>query len=254
MAPVPIYSQSPINAAKASGVTPQTAQAGNEGNTVQPAITTAPPSTTQQVYSQAQPGAVPSLPIQTAAAPSQRYMPVQPTPTRNLDDQTPPAPQPGAVPIPPGSRNPVPPPPKAGERYSHPEQTPAPQPANIPYPAQMSVPAPAVPFSQRGTAAAGPPAGSIGGQPTGVLSAGGPSPAAHFQHPPGYQQDVNASEFSSNKRAAHHASLSVDAGSGSAALDDGEEGVWDSAKKLVQAAGDKLSAAESEVWRRINKG
>ena len=32
-----------------------------------------------------------------------------------------------------------------------------------------------------------------------------------------------------------------------------DESVWGSAVKWAQAAGEKLSAAESEVWRRINK-
>ena len=35
--------------------------------------------------------------------------------------------------------------------------------------------------------------------------------------------------------------------------DTGEEGMWDTAKKWVQSAGEKISEAEAEVWRRINK-
>lgn len=32
-----------------------------------------------------------------------------------------------------------------------------------------------------------------------------------------------------------------------------EEGVWGSAKKWARATGDSIAAAETEVWRRINK-
>lgn len=75
-----------------------------------------------------------------------------------------------------------------------------------------------------------------------------------ISHPPGYQQDPNASVFSSHQRAAHQALESFPRGTGGNASDFGEEeGVWDSAKKFMMAAGDRLSAAESEVWRRINK-
>jgi tellurite resistance protein len=34
--------------------------------------------------------------------------------------------------------------------------------------------------------------------------------------------------------------------------DEEGEGILESAVKLAKAAGEKLSAAESEVWRRIN--
>lgn len=31
------------------------------------------------------------------------------------------------------------------------------------------------------------------------------------------------------------------------------EGIWDAAKKLAWSAGERLSAAETEVWKLINK-
>jgi hypothetical protein len=81
-----------------------------------------------------------------------------------------------------------------------------------------------------------------------------------YAHPPGYVQNVNAADFSSNQRAAHEASVrSYDGGSlggtsgGGGGSEEGDGGVWDTAKKWAYAAGEKLSAAESEVWRRINK-
>lgn len=41
---------------------------------------------------------------------------------------------------------------------------------------------------------------------------------------------------------------------GEAGDDQGQQGMLGSAIKLAKAAGEKLSAAESEVWRRINEG
>jgi hypothetical protein len=59
---------------------------------------------------------------------------------------------------------------------------------------------------------------------------------------------VSASEY-----AGYH-DPSTPRRSGVPADDEDDEGIWSSAKKLAQAAGEKLSAAENEVWRRINKG
>lgn len=86
-----------------------------------------------------------------------------------------------------------------------------------------------------------------------------PSP---LEHPPGYQQDVNAGELNRYQRAAQDAldeeerkmegtirRISMGAWDG-AGLDG--EGVWQGAKKMVAVAGEKLAAAEGEVWKRIN--
>ncbi|KAF3356652.1 NADP-specific glutamate dehydrogenase [Verticillium dahliae VDG1] len=116
MPPVPIYASSPITAAKASGVTPQTA--GSDSAAAK-SSGPAPTPTTPQAYPAAQPGATPHLPKQTGA-PSASYLP--PTQTQN-PSAGPPAPQPGAVP----SVSGLPPPPKTGEAYHPPQQTPDPQ-------------------------------------------------------------------------------------------------------------------------------
>jgi hypothetical protein len=69
-----------------------------------------------------------------------------------------------------------------------------------------------------------------------------------LSHPPGYQQDSFASEFNSAQRAAHNVSERNNT------FDTGEdESVWGTAKKWANAAGNSLAAAESEVWKRINK-
>ncbi|KAJ3476241.1 hypothetical protein NLG97_g9190 [Lecanicillium saksenae] len=77
-----------------------------------------------------------------------------------------------------------------------------------------------------------------------------------MSHPPGYQQDVHAAEFSSGQRAAHNAYVAQnsDFGSGFAGGGgDGVDGIWNTAKKWASAAGDKLAEAEGEVWKAVNK-
>jgi len=245
MPPVPIYSQSPITGAKPSGVTPQTAAPGpdEKARLPQPATTTAA-AVPQAAYPRAQPGAVPSLPTQTGPLRNpQRQAPVQPTPTVKEENSGPPPPQPGAVPTLPQRTPGLPPPPKAGESYHPPEVTQAPR---VPYPPQMAIPAPTIPHAQRGTSTAT--AGRYP-QPAEPTSLGAGS-GNLLHHPPGYHQNVNAVDFDSNQRAAHFSNVSSERRGSST---DDEEGVWDTARKLVQAAGSKLSSAESEVWRRINK-
>jgi hypothetical protein len=137
MSGIPVYTQSPINAAMADGTGPRTAaavptQGTQSGPNTNTATTTAIPSSASS-YPAARPGA-PALPAPTSAA--QRYAPMQPTLTTRLEEQGPPLPQPGAVPTPPNSmRSNLPPPPKAGEKFIPPPQTAMPQ----PYPPQMSI-------------------------------------------------------------------------------------------------------------------
>ncbi|KAL1839376.1 hypothetical protein VTK73DRAFT_4055 [Phialemonium thermophilum] len=228
MPPIPIHTQSPINPAKASGVTPQTREAApDETSGSVPATTTtagaASENQAQPAYPPARPGAVPSLPVPTATAGVARHDPsLQPTPTRSVEQQGPPPPQPGAVPVPPGHRHAGAPPPTATGAPSGP-------PSASFTASQLDIPAPAVPYAQRGTASAA---------------------APNTEHPGGYRQNANASEFSSQQRAAHDM---FPGPGGGVDGDEDEAGVWDSAKKWAQTAGEKLSAAESEVWRRINK-
>ncbi|KAI9902500.1 hypothetical protein N3K66_001852 [Trichothecium roseum] len=223
MPAIPVYSKSPINAAKPSGVTPQTASSDQNDATAPPATATsmARPTTTQS-YPEAQPGATPMMP--------------EPTPVQSSQQSGPPPPQPGAVPVAPGTKSPLPPPPKTGEKLQ-PTQTSA----TMPMPPQMSYP---------------PPSSTYTGSTSSTAIASGPQPtflqgSADYSHPPGYQQDTHASEFSSHQRAAHNASLSQDSGN---VFSDGDgEGVWDTAKKWASAAGGRLAAAENEVWKKINK-
>lgn len=237
MAPVPVYTNSPV-AAKPTGVTPQTAVPEQSPARDQP-TSTAAASPTRPSYPPAQPGATPSLPAPTTAA--QAYNPAEPTPTRKLSSDGPPPPQPGAFPTPTGARGPLPPPPKDGEKFQPPQPAAAPQ-TFAAYPEQMAVPSPttAHPARQRGTSTATAPLGTTTylGR---AARLSGPSSPQNLQHPPGYQQNANASELDRYQRSAIEMSSSE------------EEGMWDTAKKWAGVAGEKLAAAESEVWKRLNK-
>lgn len=251
MPPIPIYSHSPINAAKADGVTPKTVEKGRPSDP--------PPTKTARVpYPPAQPGAVPSLPAPTGAASAQQKEPrPEPTPTQPLGYQeVPPPPQPGAFPVPPGapSTGPpqarptgLPPPPKAGDNLT---QAAGGQSSGTGtgagtsyYPPQMAIPAPpsaATQGAQRGTA--------------GNAFVPAPSP---LEHPPGYQQNPTAGELNQYQRAAQEALEREEQerrrvpGTGEA----GEGGgVWGSVKGAMAAAGEKIAAAEEEIWSRVNKG
>jgi hypothetical protein len=120
MSAIPVYTQSPINAAIANGATPKTAVAQAPQDTATPgtksASTTTVPSSA--AYVPAKPGA-PAIPAPTPAA--QRYAPLQPTPTVNSRDEGPPAPQPGAFPTPTEGTKSRPPPPKAGKTFQPPQ-------------------------------------------------------------------------------------------------------------------------------------
>ncbi|KXH30644.1 hypothetical protein CNYM01_11994 [Colletotrichum nymphaeae SA-01] len=253
MPAIPIFKDTPINASKASGATPQTEepQAKDHSNNVAELSQSqvgapAPSSTRQQPYPPAQPGAAPSLPVQTASA--QAYPVPRPTPTQKTNDVSPPPPQPGAAPVPVAGTSTLPPPPKAGQTYQPPAPTPATT-ATVSYPPQMGIPPPTMSHAAlRGSSTST----TNGPQMTGPrpVPLGGDPPLS-LEHPPGYQQDVSASEFSSHQRAAHQAAVASSAEKGYQSQP--EEGVWDTAKKWAQAAGGSLAAAEQEVWRRINK-
>ncbi|CAN8097068.1 unnamed protein product [Discula destructiva] len=249
MPPIPIYSHSPINtAAKADGASPQTAEKGLD--TKNPSGP--PPTTTQNSsYPAAQPGA-PAAPAPTGNSSVQQphYAPPTPEPTRTqpLEPQNPAPPQPNAFPVPYGyldgagapqaTPTGLPPPPKAGEsslRSPPPAATQPTTPAAY-YPPQMSIPAPPAAASQsaqRGTAT-----------------------TVSFGQAPGYQQNPHAGELDRYQRAAQEA-LERDerdqARRASLSEAAGVDGVWGSVKGAMAAAGEKIAAAEEQVWKRINK-
>ncbi|KAI0448073.1 hypothetical protein F4803DRAFT_545594 [Xylaria telfairii] len=242
MAPIPVYANSPITAAKADGITPKTASSSDTPCKADKASLPSPTSAhTPSTYVAARPGAAPSLPAPSGPARAQHYSPMQPTPTTSIANASPAPPQPGSVPI-----SSLPPPPKAGERYQPPTQTAAPPAATIRYPHQMAIPAPTVPqpSQQRGTSTTPMASSSPYGvqMPFTTIGIGGRN-AQSFSHPAGYQQNANASQLDQHQRSAMQ----------QRELDDSGGSIWGSAKKLAQQTGERLAAAESEVWKKINK-
>ncbi|KAI8624382.1 hypothetical protein F5Y19DRAFT_317800 [Xylariaceae sp. FL1651] len=243
MAPIPVYANSPITAAKHEGVTPKTASAAEPSTNGPGHASVLPTSTyTPSTYAAAQPGAAPALPTPTATA--QVYSPAQPTPTTKVGNASPALPQPGAVPVS------VPPPPKVGERYQPPTQTAAAHPTiTMPYPHQMAIPAPTAPqpSQQRGTSTATTPSLSRYGNHAPSSIDMGDKGAQSLQHPPGYHQNANASGLDRYQRS------SMDQRESQEDSGNGMDGVWGAARKLAQQTGERLAAVESEVWKKINK-
>ncbi|KAH0598536.1 hypothetical protein MHUMG1_03836 [Metarhizium humberi] len=239
MAPIPVYSSSPINAAKPAGVTPKTADS-NKGGQAQ----LEPPQTSgEQAFSPAQPGARPMLPKATGAPQPGGHVLATPTRTSSVGNNPPP-PQPGAVPVPPGggsgTGSNIPPPPRAGESLQNHQSPPV-----TTMPPQMGYQPPRAPLpvqarSSTTASTVGPPPHS---GPAGVSAPlQGNYPTAGISLPAGgYQQDVNAAGYNSYQRAER------------AYEDESEASVWDTARKWAASAGESLAAAESEVWKRINK-
>jgi len=248
MSGIPVYTQSPINASKTSGVTALPhAQPSRLTPQSVPATTTA--SSSSSSYPQARPGAV-AFSGPTAAAQGHR-----PTPTTHMGDESPPAPQPGSVPTP-LNRNPLPPPPKAGEAYRPAQESRAaiPPPAmGQPYPPQMRIPPPTTTYGSQ------PPSSSTSTTNTAsasypvAISAGYETPRRSLEHPPGYQQNVYASELTSEQRRAQEANASTEIGAQDSSENVGTMDLLNTAKKWAQQAGEKISEAEAEVWRKINK-
>ncbi|KAH6850229.1 hypothetical protein B0I37DRAFT_413642 [Chaetomium sp. MPI-CAGE-AT-0009] len=104
----------------------------------------------------------------------------------------------------------------------------------------MSIPPPQAGYNQCGTSSSA--TGYGVGYPTGGYPGGG---GGDVSGPAGYQQNTSASS-SGYVPSAYHRSGQDGEG------DEDEEGFLGSAMKFAKAAGERLSAAESEVWRRIN--
>ncbi|KAK3401216.1 hypothetical protein B0T20DRAFT_163370 [Sordaria brevicollis] len=252
MPPIHLYHNSPINAAKAADAQdPKTASP--EG--------------------QAQSGTVPNA--QPDPQPTGTATINQATPTYLTSDRTPPPPQPGAVPSLPvqtgtattqgqDAQHPYFPPQPSSQYY--PGSGPAPPAPSGPItspPHQMSIPPPTASYncSQRGTSTTtGPPPPTTtlptylpGASPAEIgLGSRSGSGGGDLSHPPGYQQDAMASDMNQAQRAAHEYAASHGGHGGSGGGGDDDEGVWNSAKKWIQDAGAKVAEAESEVWKRIN--
>lgn len=247
MSGIPVYTESPINTVKASGVTPQTASSNPQAPSSTPnntSATTTAVATATSSYPAANPAAAASAPTPA----TQRYAPMQPTPTAQVQDMGPPAPQPGAFPIP-LNKSHLPPPPKAGETYN-PLQNPTMSAQT--YPPQMAIPPP--------TRAIGahPPSSSTSttyqpstSYPVPISSAEYGGTRQSLEHPPGYQQNTYAADLSPEQRRASEAE--AEGYSNKNSSNNEQESVWNTAKSWAQQAGEKLQAVEAEAWKKINK-
>ena len=107
---------------------------------------------------------------------------------------------------------------------------------------------------QRGTATAP----ATAPPPTGAWTGGNGGGEVHepkYESYPGYRQNVNAfgeggGDYGRQQQQQQEQQDRYQGGDGSGEGDG--EGFLGSAMKFAKAAGEKLSAAESEVWRRIN--
>ncbi|KAL2271689.1 hypothetical protein VTJ83DRAFT_1060 [Remersonia thermophila] len=215
MPPIPVHTKSPINPAKASGVTPETAAPAE--------------SKDQPAY----------VPAQTTSSPIQPHLydsrSLTPTRTVPLHEQSPPPPQPGAVPRLPevtgtaSSLSPAAPTTSAPAAPAAPAITAAPI-FPPPPPPQLGIPPPQAAHSQRGTSTALPPP---------------PGPSSLY-HPPGAGPSGGGGAYPSPYQGVGGA------GRGGSGNEDENDGILGSAVRLAKAAGQKLASAESEIWKRIN--
>ncbi|KAI4790173.1 hypothetical protein E4T45_13235 [Aureobasidium sp. EXF-8846] len=201
MPPIPIYADAPITAAKADGVTPQTAPPPTR-TTELPATTT---STGNSNYPATQPGAAAGpaptgsvsrqLPSAPAPAPA-------PTSTTSIQTDGPPPPQPGAVPMPfttaSHSNGYNPSSPAAPRAQPMPHQLNIPPPTTSALPTHSTVSASSTSPSHRPTTL---PMGPVHSRPTSIST-----------HPPGYQQNPYAAEMTSAQRASLEAAEAADKG------------------------------------------
>ncbi|KAK4990177.1 hypothetical protein LTR50_002651 [Elasticomyces elasticus] len=292
MPPVAIYTDAPITATKADGVTPKTAEVANT-------ITKNIISTTMNgAFSptSAQPGAAAMpAPTGTVQAPAPQPLPFPSalqSPTRTTQDKySPPPPQPGAVPIPPGHTRTssgaiLPPPPRAGETpRAMPPQMYIPPPTANAAPTHSTIPTSP---TLRSVGAAIPTTISYGALPISPTSptshpypaAPAPAPTSQYSsprtsfhesqttglgHPSGYVQNPYAAEMTAEQRARqaavvaaeHRRSTSLDGILGRGAVDglavqEDEEGIWGSVKGWAKSAGKRASVIEEEIWKRVN--
>ncbi|KAL2105208.1 hypothetical protein VUR80DRAFT_8754 [Thermomyces stellatus] len=265
MPPIPIFTKSPVNAAKADGATPKTDEdpnASSAPNGREATTTVPPPLTGTSTYPAPQPGARPPGPTEALnLAPTTthtttvygRYASATVTSSAVTGNgMTPPGPQPGAAPTPPSRTN-LPPPPKAGEsKASDPSKptTAKPEPRPTVMPPQMAIPPPTGAPTGSGTSAIPVPTGP---RPTTLFEAdaGSPSVSIPLSYPQGAQQTQG---FIPAGSAGYHPSPSRGQAEGGLSGAEGEDdSLWGAAKKWAQAAGGSIAAAEDEVWRRINK-
>ncbi|KAF4535250.1 uncharacterized protein LTHEOB_12682 [Lasiodiplodia theobromae] len=231
MPPIPIYSDAPIKppaaAAKAEGVTPQTAAANGHQ---QPA----PTRTTATTTAAFDPSAPP--PPQPGAAP------VPPPTSQFSASSSPPRPQPGAAPVPAptGSSN--------NDSTVTKTVTETVTTLGGP-PPQFGIPAPGANAAATRSTDAGIPQHSANNGPTtinfGAVEGGATrargSSTASLEHPPGYVQNPYVDGTAAQRAAMEDA----------AAREREEGGMWGTVKGFAASVGQQLKKADQEAWKLV---
>lgn len=252
MPPINVFTNAAINPVKASTVTPETSSSpGQDGGSNPPASRTT--SNSEAKYPPAPPG-IAAVSGPTTAASGYASTFVQATSTVTLE--LPHAPQPGAFPMPFSSSNIVPSP-KTGGAYVQRQRTEA-APTPQCYHGEMHVPPPTTPYRAQ------PIASTTSSTTTPLSSHTVPFPTSQYEDgrrqsslegPPGYSQDPYAADLSAEQRQAidiiDSDGRSSDKASTGMTCSGGD--AWTTAKNWALKAGEKLSEAETEVWKRINK-
>ncbi|KAH0541330.1 hypothetical protein FGG08_004168 [Glutinoglossum americanum] len=243
--------QSPLTAAaKASGLTPETAAAPTQSSRQVPGsntATTTSTTTAESSYLPARPGAAPA----PAPTGSMYRTASGLLPTETTSNGGPPSPQPGAVPVP------FPAATRAEGAYAPqlPQQQASPTAAPHPYTPQIPLTSP----TTRANYPAQPPGSTTSrAEPDSPRSFTSPVCFVQYDTPTHTQSENHNESNHVRRRSTGHPSGYVqnpyaDEPLPSRRTYDGEEGVWETAKRWVRTAGEKVGEAESEVWRRINK-
>ncbi|EXJ77451.1 hypothetical protein A1O3_09677 [Capronia epimyces CBS 606.96] len=270
MAPIPVYTSSPINTNLPShphAASPSTAAARYAPGDIQAAPTTTTitsPQGASPSTQQAQPGA-PAVPQPTNTVSSTYNRRLGPTPTAPLPTSatrvtdSPPPPQPGAAPFPPESQSPklsIPAQPRPGEIPQWTPSSASPIRHAVPSPTPTHARPVPLPAHQQSSSLYTP---SRSIPPAGVTS----TYPQDLSHPPGYMQDSRASfedkpiefcqplENRASPTSSHRGGILDD----EPILDrgfDNESGVLNSAIAWAKSAGKRLSRTEEQIWRQFN--
>lgn len=266
MSGVPVHTQSPINPAKASGISPQTAYV--PPNSTASSEATATTTSVTPNYPSAKPGQVAPTPTATRAS-NPHYGPA--------------APQPGSVPSPSTakatSKPTLPPPPKAGElprpsEYYRPTQA---LPSNsvqpLPYPQQMMLPTPETSKGQPPASTTSTDSQPLFGPSAALLSPSKAGPdsinpsltfrgGSNLEHPPGYIQNPHASDMTPDQRSATEQadrSATSQAFGRNASMEtnnapfDDSDSMWEMAKKWAKGASDTVGDYVTEMNEKLSQ-
>ena len=123
-----------------------------------------------------------------------------------------------------------------------------------PYPPQMSMAPPTTAsggYSRSSTSTSNAPSSAY---PVALPLSGNEAASRSLDHPPGYHQNVYASDLTSEQRRAMESSNdNTSRASTEKTVGEDGEGVWNTLGKMAQQAGAKIAETEAGIWRSINK-